>query len=84
MWVKISEPIVLVKITNVCYYRGGGKGWNRKPFRVRKYQNIHWNISEEKWKTWSEERILMYLNGRMYQNGLPVWIMKNSRIKLIK
>jgi len=73
---------VIVTVTNCCYYRGGGKGWNRKPYRIRKYQNLDFFIDEEKWKTYTQKQLLDYINGRFYHHGSLVWVMTTSKVKL--
>ena len=84
----MQEKKVSITVSNCTYYRGGGKGWNSKPFRLRKFQNISWEVPIEMYNKLTEKELLEYLDGRMYvSNGggnfSPVWVTSTSKIKII-
>lgn len=72
---------VNIVITNCCFYRGGGKNSKRKPFRIRKFQNVHHRISKEKLEKYTDEQILNSYHGKIFLNGYPIWVTSTSSIK---
>ena len=75
--ISYMEDDIEIKITNCCYFRGGGKGWNRKPYRIRKYQNYGFTMNRQLAEKLTDKEILDRVNRRHHN----IWTMSTSKVK---
>lgn len=53
----IFKEKIVVKFTNCCYFRGGGK----VPYRVRKFQNCHFYLLKDRVDQYTDQELINHL-----------------------